>query len=128
MSDDVAQRLLDSEGKFARAQDAFHLSELYGRLTREVWRELSARGDIPAGRRELQREHVNRLAQQLLRPQSLARADARSLLRAEAQALLPRMQAAARRTDLSAEARAHLQDSADTLSAALSARLERAGV
>jgi hypothetical protein len=128
MSDDVAQRLLDSEGKFARAQDAFHLSELYGRLTREVWRELSARGDIPAGRRELQREHVNRLAQQLLRPQSLARADARSLLRAEAQALLPRMQAAAKRTDLSAEARAHLQDSADTLSAALSARLERAGV
>ncbi|WP_084267357.1 zinc-dependent metalloprotease [Azohydromonas lata] len=127
MSDDVAQRLLDSEGKFARAQDAFHLSELYGRLTREVWRELSTRGDIPAARRELQREHVNRLAQMLLRPQSLSRADARSLLRAEAQALLPRLQAAAKRGDLSAEARAHLLDSADTLSAALSARLERAG-
>ncbi|WP_028999338.1 zinc-dependent metalloprotease [Azohydromonas australica] len=127
MSDDVAQRLLDSEGKFARTQDAFHLSELYGRLTREVWRELSGRGDIPAMRRELQREHVNRLAQQLLRPQSLSRADARALVRAEALALLPRLQAAAKRGDLSPEARAHLLDSADTLQAALSARLERAG-
>jgi hypothetical protein len=128
MSDDVAQRLLDSEGKFARTQDAFHLSELYARLTREVWRELAGKGDIPAGRRELQREHVNRLAQMLLRPQSLSRADARSLLRGEAQALLPKIQAAAKRPELSPEARAHLLDSADTLSQALSAKLERAGV
>ncbi|MGO7594228.1 hypothetical protein, partial [Rhizobium leguminosarum] len=83
-------------------------------LAPHLARELSARGDIPAARRELQREHVNRLAQMLLRPQSLSRADARALLRAEAQALLPRIQAAARRGDLSAEARAHLLDSADT--------------
>ncbi|NML14118.1 zinc-dependent metalloprotease [Azohydromonas caseinilytica] len=127
MSDEVAQRLLDSEAKFARAQEGFRLSELYARLTREVWRELQGRGDIPAVRRELQREHVNRLAQQLLRPQSLSRADARALVRSEALALLPRLQAAARRTDLSAETRAHLLDSADTLSQALTARLQRAG-
>ncbi|WP_157267649.1 zinc-dependent metalloprotease [Azohydromonas aeria] len=127
MSDELAQRLLDSEGKFARTQDAFRLSELYGRLTREVWRDLTARGDIPGPRRELQREHVNRLAQLLVRPQAQSRADARALVRAEAVALLPRIQAAARRGDLSPEARAHLLDSADTLQAALSARLERAG-
>lgn len=126
LSDDVAVRLLDSEDKVARPQEAFHLSELYARLTREIWRDLP-RGELPAARRALQREHVNRLAALLLRPQALSRADARALVRAEAQALLPRLQAAARRRDLGAEAHAHLLDCADTLAQALAARLERAG-
>jgi hypothetical protein len=133
MSDGIAARILDSEGKFEPGQ-AFRLSELYGRLTHEVWSELdgAARADrlvdIIATRRELQREHVNRLAGLLLRPTAASRADARSLLRVEAQALNKRMDAALKRPGLSAEARAHLQDSADTLSQALAARLQRAGV
>ena len=65
---------------------------------------------------------------QLLRPGALSRADARSLVRAQAQTLLTRLNAAARRGGLGAEARAHLQDSADTLQQALSARLTRTGV
>jgi hypothetical protein len=133
MSDGIAARILDSEGKFEPGQ-AFRLSELYGRLTHEVWSELDGAGradrlvDIIATRRELQREHVNRLAGLLLRPTAASRADARSLLRVEAQALNKRMDAALKRPGLSAEARAHLQDSADTLSQALAARLQRAGV
>ncbi len=126
MSDSVAVRLLDSEDK--SPQDALRLSELYRRLNGAVWSELSAGGDIASLRRELQREHVNRLAGLLLRPTSLSRADARSLMRSQTQALLERVQAAARRGGLSEEAKAHLQDSADTLSQALSARLQRAGV
>ncbi len=132
MSDGVAVRLLDSEGKFERNAngrgDAFRLSELYARLTREIWSELSQSGDIAAPRRELQREHVNRLSTMLLRPTAASRADARSLLRVEAQALLGRISAAVKRPGLSAEARAHLADSADTLRQALQARLQRAGV
>ncbi|HEX6706578.1 MAG TPA: zinc-dependent metalloprotease [Albitalea sp.] len=125
LSDTVASRLLDSESKSPK--DALRLSELYGRLDKSVWSELGTRGDIPALRRELQREHVNRVANTLLRPASLSRADARSLLRAQAHAMLTRIQAASKRSGLSPEAKAHLQDSADTLTQALNAKMERAG-
>jgi hypothetical protein len=125
MSDGVAGRLLDSEGKSPK--EALRLSELYTRLDRSVWSELGSSSDIPALRRELQREHVNRIAALLLRPATLSRADSRSLMRSQAQTLLTRIHTASQRGGLSAEARAHLQDSADTLSQALSAKLQRAG-
>ena len=129
LSDGLATRLLDSEGKVdAGSGSAFRLSELYTRLTREVWSELGKSGDIAAARRELQREHVNRLSTMLLRPTAASRADARSLLRVEAQGLLARLNGASKRPGLSAEARAHLADSADSLTQALQARLQRAGV
>ena len=95
---------------------------------RAVWSELDApRVEIAALRRELQRKHVNRIAALLLRPQTLSRADARSLLRGQARTLAQRVDAAARRPGLSAETRAHLQDSADTLRQALAAPLARSG-
>ena len=50
------------------------------------------KGDIPARRRELQRDHVNRLATVLLRTPGGVRVDLRSTLRSEAAALLPRIQ------------------------------------
>jgi Met-zincin len=130
MGDAVAARILDSQGKAARREDAFQLSELYGRLVQDIWSELdvinsSRASDIPAPRRALQREHLNRIAALLLRPSGGGRADARSLVRAQAQTLLARVDAAARRGALSADTRAHLQDCADTLSQALSARVLR---
>ncbi len=125
LSDSVAVRLLDSEDKLPK--DALRLSDLYRRLNDVVWSELGQSGDIPSLRRELQREHVNRLATQLLRPAALSRADARSLVRAQAQTLLNRINIAARRPGLSAEAQAHVQDSADTLQQALTAKLSRVG-
>jgi Met-zincin/Domain of unknown function (DUF5117) len=131
MSDGLATRLLDSEGKVdarSGSGSAFHLSELYTRLTKEVWSELGKSGDISTSRRELQREHVNRLSTMLLRPTAASRADARSLLRVEAQGLLARVNGAVKRPGLSAEARAHLSDSADSLTQALQAKLQRAGV
>jgi Met-zincin/Domain of unknown function (DUF5117)/Domain of unknown function (DUF5118) len=127
MSDTVAARILDSEGKVG-AKEAFRLSELYARLTREVWSDLAAKGDIPAMRRELQREYINRLAGTLVRPSSYSRADARSLLRLQARELLGSMSAASRRAELSTEARAHLQDAAETLREALAAKMQRQGV
>jgi hypothetical protein len=127
MSDTIAVRLLENEPKAGSRDDAFRLSELYGRLVRDIWSELGGRGDIPALRRELQREHLNRLAGLLLRPNAASRADARSLLRVQAQELLGRINAAAGRRDLSPEAKAHLADSADSLQQALSAKLQRSG-
>ena len=70
---------------------------------------------------------MNRLAGLLLRPAALNRADARSLLRSQAVGLLARINGAVKRGGLSAEAQAHLQDSADTLNQALTAHLQRSG-
>jgi hypothetical protein len=128
MSETLAARLLDAQSKAASPREAFGLSELYGRLTRDIWSELGGKGDIPSARRDLQREHLSRLANLLLRPSSNSRADARGLLRVEARQLLDRLQAASRRGDLSPEARAHVADSAETLRATLAAPLQRSNV
>jgi hypothetical protein len=122
----VATRVLDNEQKVGPGQ-AFRLSELYSRLTREIWSDLDGKGDISGPRRELQRDHLNRLAAQLLRP-ATSRADSRSLLRLEAQALAARLGARSQRAGLSPEARAHLEDSRETLNLALSAKLQRVGL
>ncbi|MEY2686143.1 MAG: hypothetical protein RL375_341, partial [Pseudomonadota bacterium] len=128
MSDGLAVRLLDNEAKAPRPEGSLRLGELYGRIQRELWSELAvAKGDIPALRRELQRDHVNRLASLLVSPGRLSRADARSLLRAQATELQTRIAGAGKRTDLSEEARAHLRDCAESLHEALSARLTRSG-
>ena len=132
MSDGVAARLLDSEGKVAptaagKPGDSFRLSELYARLTREVWSDLGG-GDIAAQRRELQREHLNRLSASLLRPSGGVRADIKALQREQARELLARIGAAQKRSGLSAETRAHLAEGSETLTQALAARLQRAGI
>jgi hypothetical protein len=128
MGDTVAARIVDNQTASGTARGgAFQLSELYGRLDRDIWSELASGGDIAPARRELQREHLNRIAGLLLRPGAASRVDTRSLVRVQAQGLLTRINGALQRGSLSADARAHLQDSADTLNQALSARLQRAG-
>ena len=54
-------------------------------------------------------EEADRVSAMLLRPTATSRADARSLLRVEAQGLLARINASAKRPGLSAEARAEFQ-------------------
>jgi hypothetical protein len=129
MSDTVARRVLDSVGKVDKPSQAFQLSEIYNRLGREVWGELgtvASTTPIAAARRELQRDHVNRLAIAVVRPAATPRADARGLLREQARGLLARLDAANKRAStLDAETRAHLADAADTLRQALAAPIQR---
>jgi hypothetical protein len=128
LSDGLAVRLLDSESKTSGPAGSLRLGELYARIQSELWTELAApRGDIPALRRELQRDYVNRVANQLIAPGRLSRADARSLVRAQATALQARIASASKRPELSEEARAHLRDCAESLQEALTARLTRSG-
>jgi hypothetical protein len=128
MSDTVATRLLDSSEKAPVGTGrALRMPELYGRLSQAVWSELDGSGDIASLRREVQRDHVNRISAMLIRPGASTRADTRSIVRAQAKLLLERIRVASRRNGLSEEARAHLADSADTLEQAISARLQRSG-
>ncbi|WP_236676829.1 zinc-dependent metalloprotease [Aquariibacter lacus] len=126
-SDALASRLLDAHEKLDAGQERLGLAELYQRIGRAVWGDLDGTADLPPLRRELQRDQVNRLAGLLLRPASLSRADARSLLRQEALGLRQAVEARLARPGLGAEARAHLQDTLETLRQALDATTLRAG-
>ena len=131
MSDALAVRVLDSEAKVSPPAKALRLDDLYRQLEADVWSELAGKSgsarDIPQPRRELQREHLNRVTALVLRPGAMSRTDARSLLRSRAAALASRIEAAQRQAGLSDQARAHLHDSAESLRAALAAPLARAG-
>lgn len=128
LSDQLATRLIDANDKFDPGAARLELSEIYQRLGRELWGELDAGGSIVQPRRELQRDHVNRVAFALLRPSPGARADARGALRHEAQTLLRRIEAAQRRKGADEPTRLHLADSADSLRQALGASIPRAGI
>ncbi|MBN8488552.1 MAG: zinc-dependent metalloprotease, partial [Burkholderiales bacterium] len=68
MSDAVVARVLDNEAKVDRPSEALALSELIDSIGKAVWSDALGSGEIPAARRELQRDHAARLAERLLRP------------------------------------------------------------
>lgn len=127
MGDALAARVLDTETKVSPPSQPLRLSDLYGQLEADVWSELANQTDIPQARRELQREHVNRMTALVLRPGLMTRSDARALLRSRSADLAQRLERAVNRKGLSAETRAHLVDSAESLRSALAAPLQRAG-
>ncbi len=128
MSDQLATRLMDANGKLEPGAAAFDLPEIYQRLSDVLWSDLGTTEALPLARRELQRDHVNRLAFALLRPTPGGRADARSAQRKQAQQLLKRLEATLRHPPADEATRLHLSDSADSLRQALSAKLPRLGI
>jgi hypothetical protein len=130
MSEALAQRLLDSEGKASHPGDSLPLVDLYQRISQQVWGELgtpatAARADITPLRRELQREHANRLVALLLRPSGSGRSDARTLVRSQTRELLGLVSRSAGQRRWSDSTRAHLQDIASVLREAMEARMVR---
>lgn len=128
MSDNVVARVLDNEAKVDRPGDALPLSELIDTISKAVWADALGSGDIPAARRELQRDHAARLAERLLRPAPGSRADARALWRAQAQRLVRQLDKAQGSGGQSAMKAAHLADLGRTLKLALDAPLQRSGI
>ena len=128
MSDTVAQRIVDSEVKLDDPKGGFRLSELYGSLHRSIWSEVRSGQEISPLRRNLQREHLARVANALVKPSSTMPADARALLRQDARALRDELKVVAQRTTLSKETQAHIAESLSTLDEALKAPLQRQGV
>ncbi len=125
-ADNVAQRLLDSQDKVSNPAQAMKLSEVYDTLQNAIWAELRTGGDINTMRRNLQREHIKRISNALIRPATTTPADARSLMRDEAVQLQGQIRAAMGKP-MSKEAKAHLGESLNTLSEALKAPMQRAG-
>jgi Met-zincin/Domain of unknown function (DUF5117)/Domain of unknown function (DUF5118) len=128
LSDAVLARLLDSEIKVSKADQALTLSELVATLRGSIWSELKTGGSIPAPRRDLQREYVRHIVNVLTRPSPGTPADAAALFREEAKLLSAQIRTAARSGNRDAVTRAHLLESAGTLDEALKAPLQRQGV
>ena len=120
MADTLADRLQDNADK-VRDREAHPLSvaELQQGLRQAVWRPA---GGQTSWQRNLQREHVTRLAAAVLR--STGRADARAIVRLEAETLLRQLQASASgdRTE-----QAHRRACIEILQNALRARVMRTG-
>jgi hypothetical protein len=125
MSDGVATRIADSQNLVSKPKDAFQLSELYDTLHASIWSELKSGREITPMRRNLQREHLRRVAGALLHPNATMPADARSLLRQDAHALAAEIRAAQAKPAYSKETRAHLAECLDTLQEALKAPMVR---
>ena len=125
LSDAVARRIVEAPLRFTIDGVALSLSELYDSVQDAIWSELRTGGDIDPLRRNLQREHLKRLAGTMLRPSAAVHADARALQRENARRLLAQMKVAQARAGISREARAHLAESANTLEETLQAPLQR---
>ena len=104
-TDTVASRLLDAEEKVADGKKLLILSERFDTLQNAVWRELRSGHDLPGMRCNLQREHLQRLA---------------NGLQAKIRAAIGK--------PISKEAKAHLAESLNTLSQALKTPLLRTSV
>jgi hypothetical protein len=151
MSDGIAQRLADAEVKVSDTSQLLSYAELQERLRDAVWSEMApparaagrvagqpgkpaadgpaaaAPTDIDTLRRNLQREHVRRVAGGVLRATAPTAADVRAVHRQVASQLEATLKAALRSRAWSPMARAHLADSLATLSEALKAALVRQG-
>ena len=128
MGETVAQRLVNNEAKTDDPARALRLSELYATVHAAVWSDLAGTRDIPLVRRNLQREYILRVASVLTRPAGAMPADARALLRADAQRLRVELARAKDRPGLSEEAKAHLAESLALVDEALKAPLVRQAV
>lgn len=129
MSDAVALRLADAETKvtLAERRRLMSFADVQSTLSDAVWSELNSGRDIDSMRRNLQREHVRRLAGAMLRPASAVATDVRSVQRQVAIKLEADLRRAVASRQGGAVTRAHLSESQAILAEALKATLIRVG-
>ena len=125
LSDAVATRLLESPGRVVDGRQVLGLGELHDTLQASIWSEAFAGRDADLLRRNLQREHLKKVAGALLRPAATTPADAVALLRENARRLAGALRAAQSKPGLGRETRAHFAESFNALDEALKAPLQR---
>ena len=126
LSDTVAARLLESPDRATGGTRVLSLAELHDRLQAAIWSEALAGRDVELMRRNLQREHLRRVASVLIKPAPGTPADAVALLRDNARRLAAALRTAQAKPGLSRESRLHYAESRNTLDEALRATLQRA--
>ncbi|MCX8003794.1 MAG: zinc-dependent metalloprotease [Burkholderiaceae bacterium] len=128
MADALAARLADAETKATDARELLSFADVQRTLTAAIWSEVKRGRDIDTLRRNLQREHVRRVAAALLRATPTVAADVRAVLREVAVGLQADLKRALDNRRLNATTRAHLAESLALLQEALRAPLLKQGV
>jgi hypothetical protein len=117
-------RMRDAELKFGAA-GTITVPELFGELNRGIWSEVyRPGGNIGSMRRDLQRAHLDRMIEILVKPEARMPADARSLARMQLSELSGRIGSRLAAGGMDAYTRAHLEESRARIGKALQARLE----
>jgi hypothetical protein len=109
----------------SQAHDLISLAEVYSTLQNSIWSELKANREIDRLRRNLQRDHLRRVQNLLVRAPAGLPPDALSLARLHAYELQADLKRASANPKLSIESRAHLLDSHASLTEALRASMQR---
>lgn len=118
-------RLLDSEMQVAKPADVFRIGDLFTGLQEEIWSEAASGKPVNSHRRALQREHLRRLTNLVLRDAS-APEDARTMARYTLSQLQARVRGAlARGTGMPLETRAHYSESMARIDECLKAQAQR---
>ena len=124
----VASRLLEAPLKAAKGVAPLSLAQLHDTLQNAIWSEAWQGQEAGLLRRNLQREHLRRMTDVLVKPASAMPPDARSLMRMNAQTLVGQLQKVLARGGLGKETQAHFSESLNTLQTALQAQVQRAGL
>jgi hypothetical protein len=127
MSDAVAARLADAENKVPDPGALLSLAELQQRLAAAIWGELKSGDHVDSLRRDLQREHLRRIATSLVQAASPVAADTRAVQRQVAELLAGQLRRALQNPRLDEITRAHYTESFETLEQALRAPLIKQG-
>jgi hypothetical protein len=124
----VLARMQDAEVKYANPRDAFTMADLFEGVQEAVWSELKpgATGTINSFRRAVQREHLKRQCNLVLRPNPAMPEDAATLARYGLTQLRGRIQQAlGSGPAMNTTTRAHLQESAARIDETLRAQQQR---
>jgi hypothetical protein len=120
-------RLVDMEMQFPAGSKPFTLAEMFNEVQRSVWSEVYAAGSprIDSFRRGVQRAHLNRLVNLVVKPAAGTPEDATTMARANMIDLKERIDALIKSPGLEAGTRAHLDETRSRIEAALSAQMVR---
>ncbi len=120
----LLSRLQDLELRY-EGEETFAMVDLFAGLRQAIWAELETGGSIDSFRRNLQRAQLQKLIGLVVSPVPRTPEDARTLARADLQAIAAQIEARLDGSDLDAYSRAHLEETRARIEAALEAGLER---
>ncbi len=116
-------RLVDIESRYSKQQEKFTMSEMFRGIRESIWSELTSGNNINGFRRGLQRAHLAKLIELLLKPQSGTPEDARTLARSDLLAI-QKGAASSMKSKLDDMTRAHLDETRARIDAALKESLQ----
>jgi hypothetical protein len=121
----LLSRMLDIEARYNGSEDRFTIAEMFQKLREAIWSELEEPANINSFRRALQREHLDRMTNLLLRPDRRTPRDACSLARMDLIAIRDSIEKGLSEGEMDVYSRAHLDETLAHIELALKPVVEK---